>query len=220
MLPDLTYYTDVLGIVGDILRVRASDVGFGDLAIVENTDGQTSLAQVIELQGNIFTALALVMVLQVLLTDLPITFDASATFDPDGDPLTYQWDFGDGSPPVEVQSDGNAVKLDPEGYGTVLTRQLFGEDDIKASYLRARTAAESTDAFLRLRVAVDPSAEELHAARWELLRDPETGAPLATSPKTLLSRWSAKASSSIPAAPTSSLSRRCSTCTATCRAAP
>ncbi len=34
MLQDLTYYTDVLGIVGDILRVRAKDVGFGDLAVV------------------------------------------------------------------------------------------------------------------------------------------------------------------------------------------
>ena len=52
MLQELTYFTDVLGIVGDILRVRAEDVGFGDLAIVENWDGQTSLAQVIELQDD------------------------------------------------------------------------------------------------------------------------------------------------------------------------
>ena len=41
MLNNLTYYTDVLGIVGDILRVRAEGVGFGDLAIVENWDGET-----------------------------------------------------------------------------------------------------------------------------------------------------------------------------------
>ena len=52
MLPELTYHTEVLGIVGDILRVRASDVGFGDLAVVENYDGSTSLAQVVELQGD------------------------------------------------------------------------------------------------------------------------------------------------------------------------
>lgn len=52
MLQDFTYYTDVLGIVGDILRIRAKDVGFGDLAIVENWDGETSLAQVIELQDD------------------------------------------------------------------------------------------------------------------------------------------------------------------------
>ena len=52
MLQELTYYTDVLGIVGDILRIRAKDVGFGDLAVVENWNGETSLAQVIELQGD------------------------------------------------------------------------------------------------------------------------------------------------------------------------
>ena len=33
MSQQLTYYTEVLGIVGDILRVRAKDVGFGDLAV-------------------------------------------------------------------------------------------------------------------------------------------------------------------------------------------
>lgn len=48
-----------------------------------------------------------------------------------GDPVTFKvrsfisgqsregketWDFGDGSPPVEVRSDGNAVKLAPDGY--------------------------------------------------------------------------------------------------------
>jgi V/A-type H+-transporting ATPase subunit B len=52
MLPELTYHTEVLGIVGDILRVRARDVGFGDLAEVENSDGARSLAQVVELQGD------------------------------------------------------------------------------------------------------------------------------------------------------------------------
>jgi V/A-type H+-transporting ATPase subunit B len=52
MLPELTYHTEVLGIVGDILRVRARDVGFGDLAEVENWDGAKSLAQVVELQDD------------------------------------------------------------------------------------------------------------------------------------------------------------------------
>ena len=45
-----------------------------------------------------------------------------------GDPITFKvrtfnttsgkesWDFGDGSPAVEVQSDGNAVKLAADGY--------------------------------------------------------------------------------------------------------
>ncbi len=48
MLQELTQYTDVLGIVGDILQIRAGHVGFGDLAIVENWDGEKSLAQVVQ----------------------------------------------------------------------------------------------------------------------------------------------------------------------------
>ncbi len=43
--------------------------------------------------------------------------------------------------------------------------------------------------MLRVRVAVDATAVELHALRWELLRDPETDTPLATSERVLLSRF-------------------------------
>ncbi|MCR9292188.1 MAG: V-type ATP synthase subunit B [bacterium] len=53
MIPELTWHTRVVEIVGDILKVRASEVGFGDLAIVENWDGRRSLGQVIELQRDI-----------------------------------------------------------------------------------------------------------------------------------------------------------------------
>jgi V/A-type H+/Na+-transporting ATPase subunit B len=53
MIPDLVRHTKVLAIVGDILKVRASGVGFGDLAVVENWDNRRSLGQVIELERDI-----------------------------------------------------------------------------------------------------------------------------------------------------------------------
>ena len=51
-----------------------------------------------------------------------------------GDPISFKvrtfnttdgfetWDFGDGSPPVEVRSDGNAVKLAADGYAVTIHR--------------------------------------------------------------------------------------------------
>ena len=53
MISELVRHTRVLAIVGDILKVRGSDVGFGDLAIVENWDGRRSLGQVIELKRDV-----------------------------------------------------------------------------------------------------------------------------------------------------------------------
>lgn len=52
MLQGLIRYTRVLGIVGDILRVRAAGAAFGDMAVVEAPDGDMSLAQVIQLDGD------------------------------------------------------------------------------------------------------------------------------------------------------------------------
>ena len=55
MLPgvsDLVRFTRVTAIVGDILRMRASDVGLGDMAVVEMPDGEQSLAQVIQLERD------------------------------------------------------------------------------------------------------------------------------------------------------------------------
>lgn len=53
MIQELIRHTRVLEIVGDTIRVRAKDVAFGDVAVVENTDGETSIAKVVELDGDI-----------------------------------------------------------------------------------------------------------------------------------------------------------------------
>ena len=51
-LQELLRYTGVTAIVGDILTIRASDVGLGDIAVVEMPDGEKSLAQTIQLDGD------------------------------------------------------------------------------------------------------------------------------------------------------------------------
>lgn len=48
----LIRYTRITSLVGDILTVRADDVGLGDLAIVENWDGELSLAQTVSIRRN------------------------------------------------------------------------------------------------------------------------------------------------------------------------
>jgi len=53
MIPDLVRHTRVLEIVGDIIRVRGKTAALGDLALVENTNGETSMAQVVELEGDL-----------------------------------------------------------------------------------------------------------------------------------------------------------------------
>jgi V/A-type H+-transporting ATPase subunit B len=53
MIQELVRHTRVLEIVGDTIRVRAKDVAFGDIAVVENIDGETSIARVVELDRDI-----------------------------------------------------------------------------------------------------------------------------------------------------------------------
>ncbi len=52
MFQRLLRYTKVISIVGDILTIRADNVGLGDLAVVENWDGERSLAQIVEIQRD------------------------------------------------------------------------------------------------------------------------------------------------------------------------
>jgi V/A-type H+-transporting ATPase subunit B len=52
MFPELTRHTRVLEIVGETIRVKAEGAAFGDLAIVENVDGETSRAKVVELDRD------------------------------------------------------------------------------------------------------------------------------------------------------------------------
>ena len=51
-LSELVRHTRATAIVGDILQIRAEDVGLGDMALVALPDGESSLAQVIQLEGH------------------------------------------------------------------------------------------------------------------------------------------------------------------------
>ncbi|MEM9459539.1 MAG: CHAT domain-containing protein [Myxococcota bacterium] len=78
-----------------------------------------------------------------------------------------------------------------DDYGEALWRQLFCDEAVAQHFVRVKTAAEASGSFLRISVRVDPSAQELQALRWELLRDPQSHAWLSTSHKILLSRFMA-----------------------------
>ncbi len=86
-----------------------------------------------------------------------------------GDPVTLKvrtfnttagkevWDFGDGSSPVEVQSDGNAVKLAPNGYAVTTHRyDKPGDYVVRVT----RTNEHGVDAVGHLHVHVEPPVGE------------------------------------------------------------
>ena len=52
-LDDLARQTGVLEILGDTIRVRAPGVALGDLAVVENADGQRSTARIVGVDGDV-----------------------------------------------------------------------------------------------------------------------------------------------------------------------
>ena len=73
MITELVRHTRVLEIVGDMVRVKAKHAALGDLAVVENTNGETSVARVVELNQEIVT-------LQVFSGGKGISTDAGVRF--------------------------------------------------------------------------------------------------------------------------------------------
>ncbi len=73
MFQDLIRHTRLEEIVGDTIRVKAEGVAFGDIAVVENVDGEFSIAKVVELSGNLVS-------LQVFAGGKGLSTDASVRF--------------------------------------------------------------------------------------------------------------------------------------------
>ncbi len=82
MLDELVKHTHVQDIVGDVCRVKASGVGLGDLAVVENTDGESSTAKAIAIDRDIVS-------LQVFTGSKGLSTDARVRFLPHGLRATY-----------------------------------------------------------------------------------------------------------------------------------
>lgn len=78
---------------------------------------------------------------------------------------------------------------DPAVYGATLTKGLFADPALLTAFAQALSSAASLDAPLRLRLLIGASAPELHGLRWETLRDPADGSPLATGENLLFSRY-------------------------------
>src|SRR5215208_6826493 len=98
---------------------------------------------------------------------------------PDPDPGQATFDF-----------DGLANVLhDVAGYGALLTKNLFEDPRVRTPFEQVRTEADLGKVPLRLRLFIDPDAPELHALRWETLRDPRDGTDLATGERILFSRY-------------------------------
>ncbi|PKN90849.1 MAG: hypothetical protein CVU44_21945 [Chloroflexi bacterium HGW-Chloroflexi-6] len=77
----------------------------------------------------------------------------------------------------------------PDEYGQALTDALFTSPELKSAFIQAVTGAQAQDAALRLRLMIGASAPELHALRWELLRNPQDNTPLTTNQNIVFSRY-------------------------------
>ncbi len=108
MIQELIRHTRVLEIVGDTIRVRASGVAFGDIAIVENVGGETSIAKVVELDRNIVS-------LQVFAGGKGLSTGAGVRFLGHSLNVTYSDNilgriFGGSGEPID---DGPDISTDP-----------------------------------------------------------------------------------------------------------
>jgi hypothetical protein len=94
--------------------------------------------------------------------------------------------------PIQIQFDLEELKLlaqDPETYGSRLTRQLFGDNEIQTAFAQARASAQSLGSAMRFRLVIGTSAPELHALHWETLTDPHDKRHLTTDENLLFSRY-------------------------------
>ncbi len=90
---------------------------------------------------------------------------------------------------IDVQKLGH-LTADEAAYGTALTEMLLRPGDIGPFYEHARARTQGGDHRLHMRLHISGRAPaRYHAIRWESLRDPTTGTPIAMQSNVLLSRY-------------------------------
>lgn len=76
-----------------------------------------------------------------------------------------------------------------QSVGKQLTEALFADPEVKKAFLDAKKKAMDRDEPLRVRLFINPNAQELHGLPWESLCDPEDLSPLFTSDLFFFSRY-------------------------------
>ena len=74
-------------------------------------------------------------------------------------------------------------------YGSLLSQSLFSDPKIREHFAQGRAVAQSLKQPLRLRIAIDKSAGNLHRLIWEALCDADTDEVLAMREDVLFSRY-------------------------------
>ena len=109
-------------------------------------------------------------------------FDGSASSDPDGDPLTYDWDFGDGSPREAGPTTSTRTTTAGTYTATLTVRDAAAAIDVDTHPDRRRAT------FHRRRASTSPAADKRFARR----RDDHAHRAARPTPRT--ARWPARRS--------------------------
>lgn len=115
-------------------------------------------------------------------------FDVSLAYDDPSDPFDRRDLVRD---PIDLDvGELGPLEDDASAYGTRLSQMLFAPEQFRTFFAEVRSVADARDLPLHLRLHIDPQApRQFHSLRWESLRDPGDGEPIATKPNVLFSRY-------------------------------
>lgn len=95
-----------------------------------------------------------------------------------------------GARPIALDLESlRALSDDDEAYSDALAKAIFQDPVIWQAFTKALAATEALDTTLRVRLAIQPDARDLHAVHWERLRNPETKSLLFMGDGILFSRY-------------------------------